>query len=223
MVFTVIYLILYPGLGSFKGVLNWSQDSRLQSSYDVYHDRFDDKRNAIAQSSLADLQNDLDLMATAERVFARNCAACHGSDGRGQVSLFPNLKDIDWQWGGSPEQIEQSIRQGRTANMISWQAVLGDEGVAQLADYVLVIGTDQAEQHPGKIQYTQFCSACHGVGGNGNAQLGAPNLSDDSWLYGGTKEDVRLSISQGRNGIMPAFEERLDDAQIKMIVAWLAR
>ncbi len=223
MIFTVVYLILYPGLGSYKGVLDWSQDSRLESSYDTYSAQFDEIRNTIAQSTMADLQNNPSLMATAERVFARNCAACHGPDGRGQASLFPNLKDIDWQWGGSPEQIEQSIRQGRTAVMISWQTILGDEGVTQLADFVLAMGTDQAEQHPGKSQYNQYCSACHGIDGNGNFMLGAPKLSDDSWLYGGSIEDVRLSISQGRNGIMPAFEGRLDDTQIKMLVAWLAR
>jgi len=107
--------------------------------------------------------------------------------------------------------------------MISWQAILGDEGVAQVADYVLAMGTERVEQHPGKIQYTQFCSACHGVDGNGNPLLGAPKLSDDSWLYGGSIEAVRTSISQGRNGIMPAFAGRLDDTQIKMLVAWLAR
>ena len=223
MVFTVIYLILYPGLGSFKGVLNWSQDSRLQSSYDTYQAQFGDKRKAIAESSLASLQNNPDLMNTAERIFTRNCAACHGPDGRGQASLFPNLKDIDWQWGGSAEQIEQTIRLGRSANMISWQAVLGDENVANVTDYVLALGTDEAEQLPGKVQYMQFCIGCHGVDGKGNVLLGAPDLSDDSWLYGGSVENVRISISQGRNGVMPAFGERLDDAQIKMLVAWLAR
>ncbi|MFB3101012.1 MAG: c-type cytochrome, partial [Gammaproteobacteria bacterium] len=112
---------------------------------------------------------------------------------------------------------------GRTAVMISWQAIVGDEGVTQLADYVLAMGTDQAEQHPGKTQYTQFCSVCHGADGNGNPLLGAPKLNDDSWLYGGSIEDVRTSISQGRNGIMPAFERRLDDTQIRILVAWLAR
>ncbi len=223
MVFTVIYLILYPGLGSFKGVLNWSQDSRLQSSFDTYQAQFDDKRKAIAESSLADLQSNLALMDTAERIFTRNCAACHGPDGRGQASLFPNLKDIDWQWGGSAEQIEQTIRLGRSANMISWQAVLGDENVANVTDYVLALGTGEAEQLPGKVQYMQFCIGCHGVDGKGNVLLGAPDLSDDSWLYGGSVENVRISISQGRSGVMPAFGERLDDAQIKMLVAWLAR
>ncbi len=223
MIFTVVYLILYPGLGSFKGVLNWSQDSRLESSYDTYNAQFGEIRKTIAQSTMADLQNDPSLMAKAERIFSRNCAACHGPDGRGQASLFPNLMDIDWTWGGSPEQIEQTIRHGRTAVMISWQAILGDEGVTKVADYVLAMGTAQTEQHPGKTQYTQFCAACHGVDGNGNPLLGAPKLSDDSWLYGGSIEDIRTSISQGRNGIMPAFEGRLDDTQIKMLVAWLAR
>jgi cytochrome c oxidase cbb3-type subunit 3 len=107
--------------------------------------------------------------------------------------------------------------------MISWQAVLGDKNVANVTDYVRALSTGDADQLPGKVQYMQFCIGCHGADGKGNALLGAPDLSDDSWLYGGSVESVRISISQGRNGIMPAFGERLDDAQIKMLVAWLAR
>ena len=223
MIISVIYLIFYPGLGSYKGVLNWSQDSRLQSSYENYHSQFELKRRAIARSSLAELQNSPELMASAERVFSRNCAVCHGYDGRGQASLFPNLMDVDWQWGGSEQEIEQSIRHGRTAVMVGWQSILGDEGLTQVADYVSKLADELPEEHPGQTQYAQFCAACHGVDGSGNTQLGAPRLDDKSWLYGGSIADIQQSISQGRNGLMPGFNERLDDAQIKMLVAWLAR
>ncbi len=223
MIFSVVYLMLYPGLGSYKGMLEWSQDSRLASSYGNYSNQFEQKRKAITQRTIEDLQNDIVLMDTAHGIFARNCAACHGAEGRGQASLFPDLKDNDWQWGGSPEQIEQTIRQGRIANMVGWQGILGDDGTAQLAEYVLTMTAPRAKQHPGKEKYAQLCVACHGIKGNGNQQLGAPKLADDIWLYGGSANDVETSIASGRNGIMPAFAGRLDDTQIRLLVAWLTR
>jgi cytochrome c oxidase cbb3-type subunit 3 len=184
---------------------------------------FVEDRLEIASSSLSDLQNNTALMTTAERLFARNCAACHGEDGRGQANLFPNLMDVDWQWGSSAEQIEQSIRAGRNAVMPPWQAALGDSGVDQVAAYVLTIGTDTADSHPGQAQYNQFCVTCHGADGAGNPLLGAPNLNDDSWIYGGSLEAIKQALADGRSGVMPAFGERLDDAQIKLLVAYLVR
>ena len=222
MVFSVIYLMLYPGLGSFKGILNWSQDSRLKSSYTAYNNQFEQARNAVGSSTLEQLQSDSALMKTAETVFSRNCEACHGIGGNGQDFLFPDLNDEDWQWGGSAEQIENSIRQGRVANMVSWQSALGDTGVAEVADYILNFG-NQAEDHAGKSKYQKFCVACHGIDGKGNQQMGAPNLSDDTWLYGGSKKALVQTISEGRNGIMPAFGSRLDDTQVRLLVAWLTR
>src|SRR5690606_32391596 len=136
-------------------------------------------------------------------------------------NLFPNLRDADWQWGGSAEQIEQTLRNGRKAVMIPWQAVLGDEGVANLADYVRTLAGGGAPGHAGETQYQQLCAACHGPSGDGNPALGAPRLNDAQWLYGGDASSVRNSIAQGRNGEMPAFGEKLDDLQIRLLVAWL--
>jgi cytochrome c oxidase cbb3-type subunit 3 len=223
MVFSVIYLMLYPGMGSYKGILQWSQDSRLENSYDNYDQQFDLERKAIVLRPISELQNDDRLMGSAKNIFARNCAACHGPKARGQASLFPDLRDKDWQWGGTAEQVEYTIRNGRLANMVSWQGVLGDEGVMQLAQYVMSMSTNSTEQFPGKQSYSQLCVACHGVDGKGNQQLGAPNLTDDIWLYGGSIKQVKYSISKGRNGVMPAFNERLDDMQIRLLVAWLTQ
>lgn len=223
LVFSLIYLMLYPGMGSYPGLLNWSQGKRVVESYDNYRATFQERRAEIANTDLADIQNDLELMQTAERIFSRECAACHGPDGRGQASLFPNLMDVDWQWGASAEQIEQTIRGGRLANMLAWQAILGDESVEQVADYVTKISSAQADGHAGQVIYQQNCAACHGLDGLGNAALGAPNMTDNIWLYGGDLESVKDSIANGRNGVMPAFAERLDDAQIKLLVAMLAR
>lgn len=223
MVFSLIYLMLYPGMGSYTGLLNWSQGRRLIESYENFDQNFEEIRAEIAATSLLELQNDLDLMQVAERIFTRECSACHGPEARGQASLFPNLMDIDWQWGSSPEQIEQSIRSGRSANMLAWSAVLDEKSVNEIGDYVLLLGEPGAESHAGKAQYEQNCSACHGVDGSGNPLLGAPNLTDDIWLYGGDISSVRISIGSGRNGIMPAFDARLDNTQISLLVAMLAR
>ncbi|PCI76994.1 MAG: cytochrome-c oxidase, cbb3-type subunit III [SAR86 cluster bacterium] len=223
LVFSLIYLMLYPGLGSYKGLLNWSHGKRIVESYETYDTSFQEIRADIASKNLAEIQNDLDLMQAAERIFKRECSACHGPDARGQASLFPNLMDIDWQWGSSAEQIEQTIRGGRVANMLAWQSILGDENINQVADYVADMGDSAAADHPGQVIYQQNCVACHGVDGAGNPLLGAPNLADNIWLYGGDIETIKASIAAGRGGVMPAFNKRLDDAQIKLLVAMLAR
>ncbi len=223
LVFSLVYLMLYPGLGSYKGLLNWSQGSRIVESYGNYAASFEQVRTTIVQTSLAEIQNDLQLMQTAERIFKRECSACHGPDARGQASLFPNLMDIDWQWGSSVEQIEQTIRSGRTANMLAWQSILGDDNIDQVSDYVAQFGAPGTDSHPGKAVYQQNCAACHGLDGAGNPLLGAPNLADNIWLYGGDIETIKASIASGRNGVMPAFASRLDDTQIKLLVAMLAR
>lgn len=223
LVFSLVYLMLFPGLGSYPGLLNWSQGSRVVNSYENFEQNFAEVRAEIAASSLATIQNDLNLMQTAERIYKRECSACHGPDARGQASLFPNLADVDWQWGSSAEQIEQSIRGGRNANMLAWQSILGDDNVDRVANYILQIGDNGSASHDGKAVYDQNCAACHASDGSGNELLGAPNLADDIWLYGGDLNVVKTSIANGRNGIMPAFGERLDDAQIKLLVAMLAR
>ncbi len=223
MVFTLIYLMLYPGLGSYAGLLDWSQGSRVAESYENFEANFADARATATELSLVEMQNDLELMATAERLFARECAACHGPDGRGQASLFPNLHDVDWQWGSTPEQIEQTIRGGRNAQMIAWGAILGEDGIRNVAEYVMELGDESDNSHPGQAAYQQNCAACHGMDGSGNPLLGAPRLTDDIWLYGGDLDSIMDTISFGRFGVMPAFDQRLDDLQIKLLVALLVR
>ena len=223
MVFSVIYLMLYPGLGSYQGALKWSQGGRLNESLAQYEAEFGGVRKLIAQAEIETLQADAAIMTSAQRVFDRNCAVCHGYDAAGQALYFPDLTDGEWQWGGSQAQIEQSIRSGRNAVMVGWEAVLGASGVDQVADFMTVLGTDAAAGHPAQTQYNQFCIACHGPDGSGNAVLGAPSLVDDVWLYGNGAEALVHSIAIGRAGIMPAFEDRLDDTQIRMLVALLLR
>lgn len=224
MIFSVTYLLLYPGMGSFAGAFRWSQGGQLEAHQSLYVQEFADIRSELANHTLSELAEDHVAMEAARRLFLDNCAACHGREARGQMELFPNLRDTDWLYGGEPEQIEQTIRSGRSGIMISWQAVLGDTGVNNVADFVSTLSTGTAaEDHPGRAQYMQLCVACHGADGAGNILLGAPRLNDDIWLYGGSIENIRHSISAGRNGKMPAFGEKLDDLQVKLLIAWLTR
>lgn len=221
LVFSVIYLLLYPGLGSHRGLLNWSSGLQLARSEVAYQAEFGDQRRMIAEQSLTTIHANPKAMASAQGVFDRNCAVCHGYESQGQADLFPNLVDDDWQWGESPAQIEQSIRAGRKAIMVGWGPMLGEQGVADVTRYVLALADGAPDDHPGKTQYEQFCLACHGQTGAGNAALGAPNLADDIWLYGGSVEAVTESVANGRAGDMPAFGGRLNDVQIKLLVALL--
>jgi cytochrome c oxidase cbb3-type subunit 3 len=225
MVFSVIYLMLYPGLGSFAGAFRWSQGGQLDANQRLYEAEFADARAALLERSLAELAQDTTAMQAAQRLFIDNCAACHGAEAAGQANYFPHLRDADWLWGGEPAQLEQGIRNGRSGMMIAWQAVLGDEGVANVADFVskMATGPAPAEDHPGRQQYMTLCVACHGPDGAGNVLLGAPRLNDDIWLYGGDLESIKYTLVNGRNGMMPAFEGKLDNLQIKLLVAWLLR
>lgn len=225
LVISVVYLMLYPGLGSFSGVLKWSQGGRLDHSLTSYNEKFAPLRQNIMQLSISELQNDSDIMDSAGRIFTQNCAACHGPSGEGQAFAFPNLRDKDWQWGGSESAIEQTLRQGRQAVMIGWQNVIGDEGVSQVINYVKTLSPSVAStpDAQGEKLYQQYCIACHGAAGEGNAVLGAPRLADDIWLYGNSDVALRHTVAIGRNGVMPAFDKRLEDTQIRMLVAWLMR
>lgn len=222
LVLSVVYLMLYPGLGSYAGALRWSQSGELETRLVEFETKFGAARRQIAEAPLATLQADAGHMASAERIYSRNCAACHGDAATGQAGHFPDLTDAEWQWGGSAAQIEQSIRGGRLAVMVGWLPVLGEEGVQQVAEYTQSLAGEPAEDHPGRESYVRFCVACHAMDGTGNPLLGAPSLVDDVTLYGNDIEAIRHSVAVGRSGQMPAFGDRLDDTQIRLLVALLA-
>lgn len=225
LVVSVIYLLLYPGLGTFAGVLHWSQHHEIEVSAAHYDERFAAARERIAATDPALLRADPAAMASAASIYANHCAACHGPSAEGQADLFPSLRDAAWQWGSTAREIEQTIRQGRRAVMPPFQAVLADEGVTAVADYVLALAAGRGDDEAvalGRTRYQQVCAACHGLDGSGQPFLGAPSLSDGDWLYGGSREAIVTSIANGRNGEMPAFDGRLDATQIRLLVAWLA-
>ena len=163
-------------------------------------------------------------MSAAHNIFGNNCAQCHGSDGRGAKG-FPNLTNGDWQYGGDPETILASITNGRNGIMPAQAAILGsDEAVGDVTEYVLSLsGQEHSAERAarGQEKFAVVCAACHMPDGTGNQMLGAPNLTDDTWLYGGDIEDIKTTLYKGRNGQMPAFKDLLGDAKIHLLTAYV--
>lgn len=224
-IFALLYMAFYPSFGNYKGLFNNAllAESYVESKANI-KDEYYRKTEELKRADMVTLQFDADAMKLASNLFAQNCTACHGKGGTGQAS-FPDLTDEEWFWGNTPEQITQSIANGRRAIMPAWGAVLGKEGVDNVAKYVKSIANNTYEKKYalGKEKYRQFCIACHGVNLQGNPIFGAPNLGDSVWIYGGGLESIKQSIAQGRSGVMPAHKDRLTPLQIKLLVAWLSR
>lgn len=223
ILFSFGYLILFPGLGNFEGVLGWSQTSQWQAEVDRAEDRYGPLFERYANTPMEELVEDPKAMAMGQRIFGNYCSQCHGTAAQGGPG-YPNLTDDAWLWGGSPERIHASIAKGRQAAMPPWQEALGEQGIHETTQYVLSLSgraTDAGAVDAGREHYQSLCVACHGAEGKGNAMLGAPNLTDDAWLYGGTAEAIATSLYNGRNGVMPAQEGLLDDARIHLVATWV--
>lgn len=225
VIFSLIYLALYPGLGSFRGALGWSQAGQHAGEVARATVAQQDRYARYAALSLPALGVDPEAMGTARTLYANYCAACHGSDARGGPG-FPNLTDPDWLWGGEPELVLGSISGGRIGAMPGWEAVLGAAGVDEVTAYVRGLaagGEPTGAAVAGRDRYQQFCVACHGADGRGNQALGAPNLADAVWLYGGDEAAVRQSIAQGRQGQMPAHEPLLGPDRVRLLAAYVLK
>jgi cytochrome c oxidase cbb3-type subunit 3 len=223
VVFAAVYLALYPGLGSNAGALAWTSQKQVD----------DDK--ARLQATIAplfasytgmpaqQLAADPKAMALGERLFANNCAACHGADARGSKG-FPNLTDSDWLWGGAPERIEETITKGRIGVMPPMAAAVGTaEDVRNVANYVLSLSGSPHNSFAAGLGRPKFvaCAACHGADGKGNPALGAPNLTDKVWLHGWGEDAVIAMINNGKTNEMPAHGERLSAPQIHVLAAYV--
>lgn len=222
-VFAGIYLLLYPGMGAYSGLLGWTSEGELRQHQAQAEERYADRFGVYADTAIEELAQDPQAMRMGLRLFANNCAACHGSDGGGAYG-FPNLTDDDWLWGGSPEQIKKTIADGRTGVMPAWGSALGERGVADVTEYVLSLSGrdhDAAAAERGVRSYAQFCSTCHGPQGKGNQILGAPDLSNDIWLYGGEPRDIRQTVREGRTGVMPAQRDLLREDRIHLLAAYV--
>ncbi len=223
IVFGAIYLVLYPGLGSAKGVLGWSSAGAYQADQDKATADLAVVYAKYASTSAADLSRDPRAMAIGERLFINNCASCHGSDARGSKG-FPNLTDSDWLHGGSPEDIVESIAHGRVGTMPPMAAAVGSPvDVSNVANYVLSLSGsphDAAAAAAGKPKFV-VCAACHGPDGKGNTAIGSANLTDGIWLHGFGKDAIESMIDNGKTNIMPAQETRMSSAQIRVVGAYV--
>jgi cytochrome c oxidase cbb3-type subunit 3 len=223
VVFAAIYLALYPGLGSFGGTLGWSSTGQYKTEQQRAQESVAQIFAKFKGKSAEELVKDSTAMGIGERLFGNNCAQCHGSDARGSKG-FPNLTDGDWQWGGTPEIIAETITKGRIGVMPPMAAAVGTaEDVKNVANYVLSLSGGAHNAVAAQLGKPKFvvCAACHGPEGKGNPALGAPNLTDKIWLHGWGEAAVVAMINNGKNNIMPAFGERLSAEQIHVLAAYV--
>ena len=230
MVFAVLYLIIYPGMGNWKGIFpfegyegGWSSAKQLQDEQSRAQSQYQNSYGVYSQMPVAELVQEPRAMKMAQRIFANNCAVCHGADGGGLLG-FPNLTDNDWLYGGAPEKIKETLINGRQAAMPPWGGVIGETGIANVTEYVLSLSDrdhDEAKAAVGATLFAQNCAACHGADAKGNQDVGAPNLTDNIWLYEGTPEGIRNTLRQGRNGQMPAQQNRLREDKIHLLTAYV--
>jgi cytochrome c oxidase cbb3-type subunit 3 len=223
IIYTAIYLVLYPGLGNFKGLLGWSQEGQYEEEVAKAEERYGPIFAKFASQDIPTLAADPSAIEVGERLYLTYCSQCHGSDGGGARG-FPSLRDGDWQWGNSPEAIKTSILYGRQGIMPGLGAALGEEGVAEVTAYVMSMSgreADPAKVTAGKSKYQMFCMGCHGMDGGGNTALGAPNLADDIWVYGASAGSIAQSIRDGRNGIMPPHKDFLGEDKVHLLSAYV--
>jgi cytochrome c oxidase cbb3-type subunit 3 len=223
IVFTGIYLLLYPGLGAFKGVLGWSEVGQYEREMDRAEDNYGPVFAAYAKKDIVELAKDPEGLEVGQRLYATYCATCHGSDARGARG-FPNLADSDWQWGGEPDNIKTTILQGRQGVMPALGPALGEGGLDNVVNYVMSLSgkeADAAKAAEGKTLFEAQCVACHGADGKGNPMLGAPNLTDDVWLYGGSPKTIAKTIMEGRQGVMPAHGDFLGEDKVHVLSGYI--
>jgi cytochrome c oxidase cbb3-type subunit 3 len=224
IVFSLAYLLLYPGLGNFRGLLGWTSIGEHDADVAAAHARYGPLYARYAAIPVPELARDPEARAIGQRIFANTCATCHGSDAGGGVG-YPNLTDAHWIWGGTPEAIEQSILAGRTAVMPPFAAAIGgEEGIPAVAAYVLSLSgrkVDPALAQAGEAKFKTICIACHGMEGKGNPAMGAPNLTDGDWLYGGSEAVIAEGLRKGRMGQMPAHGELLGPDRVHLVAAYV--
>jgi len=224
IIWAVGCLVWYPGLGNFGGIGGWSQlgqyEEEMQNAAATYEPIYEE----LAAMEFEALTKNPDALALGKSLFASYCTTCHGSDARGAVG-YPNLTDNDWLWGNSEAELTTTLSNGRSGVMpVLAPALGGDEGIDNMVRYVKSLSGGEADAGAMSAQpmFLALCSACHNADGAGNKIFGAPNLTDDTWLYGGSDEKVRETIVNGRNGIMPAHGDLFGENRTKILAAYIS-
>ncbi|WP_112479374.1 cytochrome-c oxidase, cbb3-type subunit III [Vibrio variabilis] len=250
-IFAAIYLAMYPGLGNYKGLLGWqSSDQTVRSLEESkasiaaaqenktlvqYAKELDDADayfgeafNRLAKTSdgalrpIPEIATDSEAIKVGQRLFLQNCSQCHGSDARGQTG-FPNLTDNAWLYGGEPEAIVTTLLHGRVGQMPGWKDALGEDGVREVVSYTLSLSgrkVNAREAEAGKARFV-VCAACHGTDGKGNPAVGAPDLTDQVWLFGDSRAAVTETVMNGRSGVMPAWKDILGEEKVQLVSAYV--
>jgi cytochrome c oxidase cbb3-type subunit 3 len=224
ILYALAYLVAYPGLGSFPGLLGWSSTGQWQAEVDVANAEYGPIFAGYFATPIPELVSDTRANDMGGRLFANNCATCHGSDARGGKG-YPNLTDGDWLYGGKPETIVQTITHGRVGAMPPLGAALGGEtAIKQMAQYVLSLAGRDHDAEMAAVaapQFKVFCAVCHGPEAKGNQAMGAPNLTDKIYLHRGLVEDIEYQIEFGRYNQMPAHKELLSEEKIHLLAAYV--
>ena len=223
IVFSLLYLVAYPGLGTYQGELKWSSVGQHEAEVAAANKELAPLYAQFTARKVEDVAGDPAARAIGERLFMNNCAQCHGSDARGSKG-FPNLADGDWLHGGTPDKIVESITKGRIGQMPPMAAAVGSpDDVKNVANYVLSLSNgphDSVRAQLGKAKFTA-CAACHGIDGKGNQAVGAPNLTDDIWLHGWGEQAIVNMVNNGKVNQMPAQEGKLTPEQIHVLASYV--
>ncbi len=229
IVFAIGYLIYYPGLGAFAGVSKWT--SAKEQAADKARDdaKMEQAFAPYKGQSIDVIARDPKAVALGRSIFNNTCATCHGSSAQGAIG-YPNLTDDIWHWGGKPDQILHTVMDGREGVMPEWGKVLtgmgGDNAVDYVVAYVRTLSDPASMDNnfmaaQGRSLYNGVCVACHGVDGKGNQDLGAPDLTDNYWMYGNSSESLRQTIASGRHGVMPAWGGMLGETRSRLVAAYV--
>ena len=221
--FAIGYLILYPGMGSYEVLLKYSTKKEHDASVAAANAVLKPMYAKYMSMSLEQVAADPQAREIGQRLFLNSCAQCHGSDAGGNKG-FPNLTDRDWLYGGEPETIRTTILKGRGGVMPSFKEVLDGGQIVDVANYVRSLSglaADQIKVGRGQTVFKNNCVGCHGGAGTGSTAVGAPNLTDKAWLYGGTEATIVETVTKGRNGKMPAHEQILTPEKIQLLAAYV--
>ena len=221
-IFGLVYLVLYPGLGSYPGILGYSTDGALMKSMTTANDELKPIYAQYVKMDIEQIAADPKAREMGQRLFLNSCAQCHGSDAGGSKG-FPNLTDGDWLYGGSPENIKTTITYGRGGVMPPFPQ-LNSKQIVDVANYVRSLSglpSDDLKAARGSEVFKANCVACHGADAKGNIALGAPNLTDKTWLYGSSEATIVETVTKGRMAMMPAQDKVLSPEKIQLLTAYV--